>query len=180
MKMELFGYPLASIYLFSFIAFGCITFIYILFGDMLHAVALDFLHPSLVLSFFTIATASGYLLEIMTRINSGFIAVFSSLLSLLLVTLLNVFVLMPIRTAEESLGYYDEDLKGRVGTVITTVPPDGFGEILIDGISGRIPKSAISMDNKPIPQGMKILIIDIQKGVVTVMPYEQAEQTYIH
>ncbi|MCM3718219.1 NfeD family protein [Fictibacillus phosphorivorans] len=177
--MELFGYPLSTIYLGSFIVFGCITFVYILFGDMLDA-AMEFLHPALVLSFFTIGSASGYLLEVMTAINSWFILIFSALLSLLLVTLLNVFVLVPIRSAEESLAYRDEDLKGRVGTVITSVPADGFGEILIEGISGRISKTAISIDNKPIQQGEKILIIDIQKGVVSVMRYEQVEQTYFH
>jgi membrane protein implicated in regulation of membrane protease activity len=179
MTMELFGYPLSTIYLGSFIVFGCITFVYILFGDMLDA-AMEFLHPALILSFFTIGSASGYLLEVMTGINSWFILVFSCLLSILLVTLLNVFVLTPIRSAEESLAYRDEDLKGRVGTVITSVPADGFGEILIEGISGRISKTAISMDNKPIQQGEKILIIDIQKGVVSVMRYEQVEQTYFH
>lgn len=179
MTMELFGYPLSTIYLGSFIIFGCITFVYILFGDMLEA-AMEFLHPALILSFFTIGSASGYLLEVITGINSWFILVFSCLLSILLVTLLNVFVLTPIRSAEESLAYRDEDLKGRVGTVITSVPADGFGEILIEGISGRISKSAVSMDNKPIQQGEKILIIDIQKGVVSVMRYEQVEQTYFH
>lgn len=177
--MELFGFPLSTIYLGSFIVFGCITFVYILFGDMLDA-AMEFLHPALILSFFTIGSASGYLLEVMTGINSWFILIFSCLLSILLVTLLNVFVLTPIRSAEESLAYRDEDLNGRVGTVITSVPSDGFGEILIEGISGRISKTAISMDNKPIQQGEKILIIDIQKGVVSVMRYEQVEQTYFH
>jgi membrane protein implicated in regulation of membrane protease activity len=173
MNMELFGYPISTIYLGSFILFGCITFVYILFGDLLDA-ALDFLHPALFLSFITIGTASGYLLEVTTGINSWFILVFSSLLSLLLVTLLNVFVLVPIRSAEESLAYHEDDLKGRTGTVITSVPSDGFGEILIEGISGRIPKSAVSLNNVPISQGQRILVVDIQKGVVTVMPYEQS------
>jgi membrane protein implicated in regulation of membrane protease activity len=174
MDMELLGYSITSIYLSCFILFGCLTFVYILFGDLLDGAAVDFLHPALVLSFITIATSSGYLLEVMTEINSGFILVFSSLLALLLVTLLNVFVLVPIRSAEESLAYHEGDLRGRVGTVITSVPSDGFGEILIEGISGHIPKSAVSLNNVPIPQGERILVVDITKGVVTVMPYEQA------
>lgn len=113
-----------------------------------------------------------------TSFHSGLIAAFFAVVSFIIVTLLNVFILIPISQAEESLVYEESDLRGRIGTIITTVPEDGFGEVLIESISGRISKPAVSLKKNVIPNGSKVLVIDVDNGVLQVELYEQAENFF--
>jgi membrane protein implicated in regulation of membrane protease activity len=175
--MEFFGWPLESIYFYSLVISGGITIIYLFFGDFLEGVmeGIPFVNPTLIFSFVSIFSASGYLGEVFTEINSGWIAGFSALIAIILVTLLNVFVLIPLSNAEETLVYKESDLRGRIGTVITAIPADGYGEVLIESVSGRIAKPAVSFLNNEIPYGKRVLVIDIEKGVLQVKVYEELE-----
>ena len=175
--MELFGWPLETIYLYGLIVSGAITILYLFFGDFLEGVmeGIPFINPTLVFSFITIFSAGSYLAEIFTSLHGGLIAGFSAVVALILVTLLNVFVLIPLSNAEESLVYKETDLRGRIGTVITAVPVDGYGEVLIENISGRISKPAVSFTKTEIPYGKKVLIIDVENGVLQVKVYEELE-----
>lgn len=177
--MDIMGYPMETVYLTGLIVFGCITFLYVLVSDLIHGAFEVFSHilsPTLVLSFFTILSAGGYVLETSTSFNSWLILGISAGIALILVTLLHIFVLVPLASAEASLNYSEADLRGRIGKVITSIPANGFGEVFIEGMSGNIAKTAISLDNTPILQGSKILIVEVKSGVVHVMPYDQAAQ----
>lgn len=177
MFMELFGTPLPTIYLYVLIISGALTLLYLFFGEMIDGIfdGVDFLNPVLIFSFLMIFSASGYLFESFTSIHSFVVAIISAIISFILVTLLNIFVLVPLSKAEESLVYKEEDLKGRVGTVITAIPVDGFGEVMIDNISGRVAKPAASFENEAIENGKKVLVVHIVDGVLQVILYEEAE-----
>jgi membrane-bound ClpP family serine protease len=175
--MELFSWPLETIYFYGLVISGAVTILYLFFGDFIESVmeGIPFINPTLLFSFVTIFSASGYLGENFTRFHSGLIASFSAIIALILVALLNVFVLIPLSNAEESLVYKESDLRGRVGTVITGIPVDGFGEVLIENISGRISKPAVSFTKNEIPYGKKVLVIDVENGVLQVRVYEELE-----
>jgi membrane-bound ClpP family serine protease len=81
--------------------------------------------------------------------------------------------LVPLSSAEGSLVYTEESLRGRVGTVLIPIPKDGFGEVMIENISGRISKPAESYENTFIGEGKKVLIVDVDNGVIQVMEHEQ-------
>ncbi|MBP2242791.1 membrane-bound ClpP family serine protease [Cytobacillus eiseniae] len=170
--MELFGIPIQTLYLYVLVISGSLIILYLFFGDMVEGLseAAGFLHPVLVLAFFTFLSAIGYLLESLTGMNGVLIFVIAALTSLILDTLLNIFVLIPLANTEESLVYTEESLKGRIATVIIPIPQDGFGEILIESISGRISKPASSFDNTTIEEGKKVLVIDVKDGVLFVVP----------
>jgi membrane protein implicated in regulation of membrane protease activity len=173
--MELFGVPIETIYLYSLIFSGAITVLYLFFGDAISAFLDGVINPVLIFSFITIFSASGYLAEVFSSFHSGIIAAFSAAIAFIFVTLLNVFVLVPLSNAEESLVYKETDLRGRIGMVITTVPEDGFGEVMIENTSGRIAKPAVSFKNKEIPNGTKVLVIDVENGVLQVDIHEEKE-----
>lgn len=169
--------PLETVYLYALVISGVITILYLFFGDVLSA-ALDgvpFINPTLLFSFISIFSAGGYLAEVFTKLHSALIAGISATIALTLVTLLNVFVLIPLSRAEESLVYKESDLRGRIGTVITAVPADGYGEVLIESISGRIAKPAESFTKSAIAYGKKVLVIDVEQGVLQVKVYEELE-----
>ncbi|PLR98169.1 NfeD family protein [Bacillus sp. T33-2] len=178
--MEVFGVPIETVYLYGLIGSGAFTVLYLLFGDLLEGVfeSIQFLHPTLLFSFLTFFSAGGFLFEVYSPVHGILAGVLSASLALILVTLLNVFVLIPLRNTEESLVYHESDLKGRIGTVITPIPEDGFGEILIESISGRIARTAASFDQTEIAYGEKVLVIDSVKGVVQVKKYNEFQKYF--
>ncbi|WP_042460892.1 NfeD family protein [Neobacillus dielmonensis] len=177
--MELFGLPLGTIYLYGLIISGVLTVLYVLFSDVLHIDTGDgglaFLNPVLVFAFITILSASGYLFERLSSLNELLIFGISAVISLILVTLLHVFILVPMSSAEESLVYRESDLRGRIGTVITAIPASGFGEVMIENASGRIAKPATSFDQEPIPNGTRVLVVQVKNGVLEVSIHQELE-----
>ncbi|MCY9369211.1 NfeD family protein, partial [Bacillus spizizenii] len=153
---------------------GSLTLLFVFFGDVFAGLSegIPFLNPTLLLAFFTCFSASGYIGELILPLSSLLIALLSCILSIMLVVLLHIFVLVPLSSAEESLVYKEDDLRGRVGKVITAVPVDGFGEVVIEGIGGTISKSAVSFDNEQISYGTAVLVVDVNNGVLSVTPQE--------
>lgn len=177
--MEPFSIPLETIYLYGLIIAGVLTVLYVLFADVFHfhglGDGLDFLNPVLIFAFITILSASGYLFERLSSLHYLLILGISAVAAFIVVALLNVFVLVPLSSAEESLVYKESDLQGRVGTVITSIPADGFGEVMIDSTSGRIAKPASSFDGDSIPNGTKVLVVQVKNGVLEVTVHQQLE-----
>lgn len=177
--MELYGYSLETIYLIGLIVGGSLTFLYILFGDLLEgifeAITEGPLNPTVVLAFITIFSSMAYLMEKFTSVGSLIIFLASLITALILVTLLNVFILVPLSQAEATLAYSDEDLKGRVGKVIISIPIDGFGEVIIQGNGGNIAKTAVSFDKEAIAYDTDVLIIEVENGVLHVLPHEKLD-----
>lgn len=174
--MDIFHLPLETIYLYTLIIAGSLTLLILFFQDVFHGLSevipFSFVNPTLILSFLTIFSASGYIGEIATPLSNPVIALLSFVLSVFLVSLLYFFILVPLSSAEESLVYRESDLKGRIGRVITSVPKDGYGEVIIEGIGGAISKSAVSFDQEQIKYGTAVLVIDVKDGVLFVTPHE--------
>lgn len=172
--MTLFGYPIETIYLIMLIISGGITILYVFFGDVLEGAdeISPFLSPVLILAFVTFFSASGYILEKVTTLQSWVIIAIAIFIALVLDILLNFFVLVPLKSAEQSLSYSEKSLEGRVGKTIVSIPKDGFGEVVIENYSGVISKPATSYENTPIPDGQDVLVIEVKNGVLHVVPYE--------
>lgn len=176
-NMEILGLALADFFLYSLIICGILTCIFILFNDVFAGFDLpDFLNPTLILCFLTIASGSGYVLVSLTALQVLPIFLISIVTSFILVSIINLFVLVPVSAAHESLTIDEADLKGRLGIVITSVPIDGYGEVLITSKSGSFSKPALSFDQEAIPSQTKVLIIDIQNGVLHVSPHEEINE----
>lgn len=171
---------MADIYLYGLIIAGILTVLLVLFADVLHFHGasdgpLHFLNPVLIFAFITVLSASGYLFEKLSSLQHILNFTISAIIAFIIMTLLNVFVLVPLSSAEESLAYEESDLRGRIGIVITSIPADGFGEVMIDSISGRIAKPASSFDNEAIPNGTRVLVVRVQNGVLEVSVHHPLE-----
>ncbi|VEF48903.1 membrane integrity integral inner membrane protein [Bacillus freudenreichii] len=173
--MTLFGTSIETIYLILLIVSGSLTILYLFFGDVLEGIgeAAGFLNPILILAFITFFSAGGYILEVVTTMNSFLIMGIAALAALLLDIILNVFVLVPMSSAEQSLSYTEKSLEGRIGKVILTIPEEGFGEVVIESYSGMISKPAASFENNAVPEGTEILVIEVKDGVLQVVPYKK-------
>ncbi len=155
--MTLFGMPIETIYLILLIVSGSLTILYLFFGDVLEGLgeATGFLSPILILAFITFFSAGGYILELLTSLNSFLIMGIAAITAFLLDIILNVFVLVPMSSAEQSLSYTEKSLEGRIGKVIISIPEKGFGEVVIESYSGMISKPAASFEDMEIQKDLK-------------------------
>lgn len=96
-----------------------------------------------------------------------------SLFVALVLTLLVHFYIVPLKKVEASLSYSIDKLKGATGEVITTIPADGMGEVLIKTGLGVNNRSACSYDQTEIPEGSKVLVMDIKDNVFLVSKMDE-------
>lgn len=172
--MELFGLPIVQVYLYTLIIAGAITIVYLLFSDMIDGVweGIPFFDPAVILAFFTFLSAAGYILELVVGWQSGLILAVAITIAVVLDILLYFFVLLPLSSAEVSLAYSDESLMGQVGRVIVPIPVNGYGEIVIETVNGRINKRAASYEDNAIDYGKEVLIIEVRNGAFIVKEYK--------
>ncbi|MDS9472091.1 hypothetical protein [Sporosarcina pasteurii] len=172
--MELFGLPVVQVYLYVLIISGLITILYVFFSDVAEGIGevSPFLDPAVILSFITFTSAAGYILELLVEWHSGVVLAVAIAIAIVLDILLYFFVLLPLASAEVSLAYTDESLMGQVGRVIVPIPVDGYGEIVIETINGRISKRATGYENTAIDYGKEVLIIEVKNGAFIVKEYE--------
>lgn len=175
----MFGYSIETIYLAILIVIGCITVIYLFFADIadVSVNGIPLLDPAIILSFITFTAAVGYFIEHFTNLSSLPIFIIALVLSIIITTLLYLFLLVPLRSAEVSLAYTDESLESQVGKVIVPVPLNGFGEIIIETVNGIISKRAASYHDVEIPYDTRVLIIEMRDGTAFVAVYENANFT---
>lgn len=171
--MEIFGYPIESIYLAALILGVILTILYFFVGEVLEGlmdIAGDGIINSITfIGYITLIGGVGYVLETVTFMGSGNIFVINLVVSLVIVVLVNFFIILPVKRSEKNISYSVQELKGTTGEVFTSIPVDGFGEIIIPRAHGTMSKPAKSFDGDPLPEGTKILVIDIDdEGVFLV------------
>jgi len=173
-NLELFGMPVVHVYLTVLIIAGLATILYMFFSDIAEGIGegSPFLDPAVILAFITFTSAIGYIVELLTNWNHGFILIVSLAAAVVLDVLLYFFVLLPLKSAEVSMAYTDESLTGQVGKVIVPIPVDGYGEIVIESVNGIISKRAAGYENEPIDYGKEVLIIEVKDGTFIVKEYE--------
>ncbi len=174
----IFGFEIETVYLFTLIVVGSITLLYLFFSDMLDGVfeGIPFIDPAVILSFITIASAGGFLLEKLTSLSSIIVFIITCIISAGLCAIIYYFLLVPLKAAEVSLAYTEESLGGQVGKVIVPIPVDGFGEVVIETVNGIISKRATGFDNEAIDYDEEVLIIEAKEGTVYVKKYDSPLQ----
>ncbi|GAF23066.1 hypothetical protein JCM19047_2856 [Bacillus sp. JCM 19047] len=162
---------LTTIYFTILLVSGGLTVLYVLLSDVLDGIFDIFdgwLSPTLILSTLAFFGASAYILERFSPFDSLVAGLIAVAIALGLATLFNLFILTPLQHTEESVAYSDEDLEGKQGEVILTVPADGFGEVVIRSDSGTIAKTAACLDNQVIPSGTEVVIVKMENGIAYV------------
>lgn len=137
---------------------------------------IPFIDPAVILSFITIASAGGFLLEKFTSLSSLYILILTCFISAVFSALIYYFLLVPLKAAEVSLAYTEDSLGGQVGKVIVPIPVDGFGEVVIETVNGIISKRATGFDNEAIDYDEEVLIIEAKDGTVYVKKYDSPLQ----
>lgn len=167
-----------TIYLYGLIIGGILTLLYMLFGDVLEVIeGIDELAPgsilntTVILSFIAILSGTGYIMELRGTLNSLTIFILATLFSLVIVSIIHFFILVPLAKSEQNTAIRMRDFIGKEGEVIITIPAFGIGEVLIKTGLGSIGNMAVSASNTEIRQGTFVSVIEIdQDGVLIVEP----------
>ncbi|NGP46310.1 hypothetical protein G4V62_15665 [Bacillaceae bacterium SIJ1] len=149
--------------------------LYFIFGDIFEGLLDGFFHPMLLFGTFTMIAASGLLLDRFTGLSHFWGFFISVLIGVFSYIVLYYFLVIPLQQAESSSAHSIYDLEGRIGEVITSIPPDGYGEVFFESVSGSRNEAAKSFDQKPIPQGVKVVVVQIDESMY-VTPFQEEEE----
>lgn len=81
---------------------------------------------------------------------------------------MKILILKPIAEAEQNTVQRMDEFIGCKGEVITTIPTEGFGEVLISSQFGSNAIPAKTIGKKDISQGTEVIIEGVQDGVLLV------------
>ncbi|WP_298832736.1 hypothetical protein [uncultured Planococcus sp.] len=171
--MMVFGLPIEELYMYSLLAAGAVTVLYVFFGDVTDfGEALPVLNPMVILAFITFGAAIGLLLESATSFNEWSVLGIAVMGSAVLDLLLYFCILLPLSSAGSSSAYAEEPLPGQVANVVIPIPVDGYGEVVLETYTGMISKRATGYENEAIDQDEKVLIIEVNDDTLYVQAYK--------
>lgn len=167
-----------------FVGGALFTLVSTLFGDLLGGwleaafdfLSVDFLKPIISASAITAFGGSGILLSRYTNIHSIASLIISILIALLLSVIIYFAYVKPMENSENSVGFSNNELPGKLGEVTVPIPSHGYGEIMVKMVSGNTLHIASSWDGRDIPAGTLVVVVNTQDGVVQVSEmYEKDE-----
>lgn len=174
--MEILGIDIQTIYLYGLIIGGCITLLYLLFGDVLEGISgIDevapgsVLNPVVILSFISVFSGAGYVLELRNMFASGTNMLFAVIISVIIVSCIHFFILVPLSKSEQSTARSVYDFLHRDGEVILTIPKNGLGEVLIITELGQSGHIARSSKQTEISQGTIVVVVGIEEDDVLIV-----------
>jgi len=133
----------------------------------------DFIHPMVIVGGITVFGGSGILLSQYTRLEPS-MTVWLSLFNALVISVIVYFAYVkPMKNSENSTGFSVQDLVGKIGEVVTTVPGNGCGEILIRIGAGNTNQIAASLDGEELLTGTRVVVGEVKDHVLYVFPYEE-------
>ncbi|WP_010272778.1 NfeD family protein [Paenibacillus senegalensis] len=169
---------------------GCLIFgvlfalVTVLLGDLLSSAAdgfldflsVDFLQPMVVAGAITIFGGAGILLtKYMPGVVGWLLVLIAIVIALAGAAMIYFFYVKPMNNSENSTGYSFQDLKGCLAEVITSIPENGYGEVIVKVGAGISNKPAKSIDKQPIPAGEQVVVVEVKQGVLLVSKYESLD-----
>lgn len=147
----------------------------VLLGDLLDGImeglteiGFPIFRPITLVGSVTTFGATGIILSTITTLAITYLLIWAILAAILSFFLLYFFYVRPMKEAENSTAFRLSDLKGRIGEVTVTIPAHGFGEVMILTSAGNTNQIAASMDQTDIPQGTKVIVVDVKDHTLFV------------
>ncbi|USG66770.1 serine protease [Brevibacillus ruminantium] len=166
------------IYLVCMITGLVYTLFTLFFGDSVSEwmaqTELPVFQPLLLISGLTAFGASGYLFTRFTSFSPWTVFAFAVIVGFVLAVTAYFTWIKPMENAENSIGYTMQQLSGMVGEVLTTVPAEGLGEVIVTMVSGRTNHMAASLEREVIPEGTKVVVVDVRDHVLYVTPFHNS------
>ena len=85
--------------------------------------------------------------------------------------MLHIFIIAPIKKAEQNTAYSINDYVGKIGTLTVPIPQDGLGQVSIKDVMGYQSYPAKTKDGSPMDEKTEVRIIRVENGVFHVKAY---------
>lgn len=161
-----------QLYWWVLIIAGIGTFLYMMFSDVFDVFD-GWFNPAVILSFLALGSGIGLILNALAHVSPMIGLAVALVGSFALTTLLYLFVLLPLSNAEESIGLTDESLIGMEGRLTVPIPEGGYGEVLIESVTGSVLKTAQSIDGAAVSAEQRVVVIEVERNLAIVMPYDE-------
>lgn len=163
-----------TLYMGCLIAGVLLAVVMLLFGDWLGGVAhsLHVIQPTSLIVGLTVFGGAGVMLLRYTELADGAVCTASILLAILSAFVMYFLYVRPMRNAENSTGFSIQDLSGRVGEVLTSIPAHGYGEVLVRFGAGNVAHTAAGLNGEAIEEGARVLVIEAREGTLYVIHYD--------
>ncbi|MBW4838902.1 MAG: protease [Paenibacillaceae bacterium] len=148
-----------------------------LLGDLLGSwldgvfdfLSVDFLKPIITASAITSFGGAGILLDRYTGLGSAGVVILAIVAAVLLSAVVYFAYVRPMENSENSTGFSESELPGKVGEVTVPIPAQGYGEVMVKLVGGNTLHIASSWDRKEISAGTVVVVIETTKeGTVQV------------
>lgn len=146
-----------------------------IFGGLFDSLSmdhLDFLQPMVLVGGLTIFGGSGIMFNQYTNLDPFMVAALSLMISVILSILIYFAYVKPMKNSENSTGFSQKDLVGKIGEVSVPIPAEGYGEVIIRIGAGNTNQIAATLDHDEIPMGSRIVVGEVKEGILFVFPYE--------
>ncbi|MBP1999051.1 membrane protein implicated in regulation of membrane protease activity [Paenibacillus shirakamiensis] len=140
-------------------------------GGLLDFLSLDILKPMILAGSITGFGGAGILFHKYFNMSWGVEFILSMLIAVALGILVYYSYVKPMENSENSSGYSNTDLPGKIGEVTIPLPAIGYGEVMITMISGNTLHIASSCDQTAIMVGSRVVVVDVKEGVVQVAAF---------
>lgn len=163
---------ISLIFFWCFVGSAFLAIVYAIFGDILgglfDAIDIGFINPTVILSFLSIFSGTAFISEYKTDWSLLIVITLSLSVAFILVSILHVFILTPVKNAEENTAYSLEDMVGKNGKITVPIPQDGFGQVSFESDMGYQSHPAKSKDGLPIDIDSEVRVLKIEQGVYVV------------
>lgn len=152
----------------------------IIFGDILSSAldgALDFLslegmpwmQPMTLVGGITVFGGAGLLLEQYTDLSTGMVLAAALFAAVVIGAGVYFLYVRPMAQTENSTGYYERDMAGKLAEVLVPIPAGGYGEVVLRmGPAGVTNQTAASYNGDPIEAGANVVVVEVKDGALHV------------
>jgi NfeD-like. len=147
-----------------------LLFLFLVLGDALDFIfdSIDFINGLTLISTLSVFGASGYLLTKYSVLGTIAVLIIAILIALSIATVVSIIYLKTKNNSDSSIAYSMKDLEGKVAEVITSIPEDGYGEVIIKMGASTVNYTAKSYDLNYIKEGSKVVVIMVDEYCVHV------------
>lgn len=143
--------------------------------DGIWDIASSLFQPVTLVGAVTAFGAAGLILSESTPLTGVLLIASSLAIAVIAFILLYYLVVRPVADAESSSAFRLQDLIGRQGEVLVTIPDKGCGEVLIWTGSSNTNQIASSHGGESIPSGTRIVVRHVEDSVLWVTPVDPSQ-----
>ncbi|MFF2484165.1 protease [Paenibacillus sp. NPDC058071] len=151
----------------------------VIFGDWIGQAmdgALDFLsldghdwfQPMTLIGGVTAFGGAGLLLTQYTALGQGAVIILALVIAVAAGGGVYFLYVRPMEQSENSVAFSVHDLVGKLAEVSVSIPPSGFGEVLVQSGTGNTNQIAASFDGEQIEGGARVVVVEVKDSALYV------------